>query len=140
MRKTEGESGEQQKEFPDFACDAAQVRASPGGLPKKRARVREAEGDADAGLWRLEPHVCRVCFGRLVSQHGLAGTRRFLCTNCGADGVGLGSEVLCACGLHLRKKGDGYGTISAGLSCQPNPAPRPDFPSLFVAAETPKLA
>lgn len=99
-------------------------------LSKKRARAPEA----DAG-WTLEPHVCRHCFGRLVSQALPDGDVRYQCTNCGAEAVGLESDVLCACGTALRKHGSGSAPVSAGLRCQPNPSPSPDFPSLFVAAE-----
>lgn len=74
--------------------------------------------------------MCRHCFGRLVSRG-----QRYLCTNCGADAVGPKPDVLCACGTMLRRHGSGAAPVSAGLVCQPNPAPTPDFPSLFVAAE-----
>jgi len=102
----------------------------PGLGAKKRARAPDA-----AASWALEPHVCRHCFGRLASTDAGEGRRRYQCTNCGAEAVGLSPDVLCSCGLKLRHHGPGGGLVDAGLRCQPNPSPTPDFPSLFVAAE-----
>ena len=79
--------------------------------------------------------MCRHCFGRLASTDAGEGRRRYQCTNCGAEAVGLSPDVLCSCGLKLRHHGPGGGLVDAGLRCQPNPSPTPDFPSLFVAAE-----
>lgn len=99
---------------------------------KSRPRVR---GPIIAGALRLEPHVCRHCFGRLVSEV-LPGTRlRYECSNCGAVAMGSKSDVLCACGLQLRHHGPARGTVDAGIRCRANPAPTPDFPSLFVAGQ-----
>lgn len=87
------------------------------------------------GALRLEPHVCRHCFGRLVSEV-LPGTRlRYECSNCGAVAMGSKVQVLCACGLQLRHHGPARGTVDAGIRCRPNPAPTPEFPSLFVAGQ-----
>ncbi len=117
-----------------YRCEEADSRRLSGGRsPKKRARAM-AEG-ADATRWSLEPHVCRHCFGRLVSQVRPDGDVRYHCTNCGAEAVGLEPSVLCACGLALRNHGPAGGVIDANLRCQPNPSPSPEFPSLFVAAE-----
>ena len=80
--------------------------------------------------------MCRHCFGRLVSQALPDGAVRYQCTNCGAEAVGLEPAALCACGLVLRHPLPG-GSTDLALRCQPNPAPTPEFPSLFVAAEAP---
>lgn len=104
-----------------------------GSRTKKRARAM-APGPDETWAWSLEPHVCRHCFGRLLSQPA-AGRTRYLCSNCGAEAHGDAPSVLCACGLALRNHGPAGGTLDAGLRCQPNPAPSPDFPSRFVAAE-----
>lgn len=101
-----------------------------GVAAKKRARA-----PVDGAIWALEPHVCRHCFGRLASTDAGEGRRRYQCTNCGAEAVGLSPDVLCSCGLKLRHHGPGGGLVDAGLRCQPNPSPSPEFPSLFVAAE-----
>jgi hypothetical protein len=106
------------------------VRAKLKAVAKKRARA-----PADGATWALEPHVCRHCFGRLASALVPDGRRRYHCTNCGAEALGDAPDVLCSCGLKLRNHGPGAGQVDAGLRCQPNPSPSPDFPSLFVAAE-----
>lgn len=135
---------------------------APGDHPpppvKKRARVKAgapspAEGrnpDATqlppaamtAHGMRLEPHVCRVCFSRLVSEPvpgAAGGLRRYSCTNCDAVAPGLDASVLCCCGIKLRKSGKsgrtGLTEVDAGIRCVRNPSPTAEFPSLFVAAE-----
>ena len=113
-----------------FAVDAGQMPAAPKVVAKKRAR-----GAVDGATWTLEPHVCRHCFGRLASTGAPDGARRYHCTNCGAEAVGTAPDALCSCGLKLRNHGPGGGLVDAGLRCQPNPSPSPEFPSLFVAAE-----
>jgi hypothetical protein len=106
---------------------------------KKRARVRDEdrpETAPDAAVWRLEPHVCRHCFGRLVSC-ATAGfdTRLYQCSNCGQGATGRSPDVLCSCGTEIRRADPAGAPLLLGLRCQPNPAPSPDFPSLFVAAD-----
>lgn len=81
-------------------------------------------------LFSLEDHVCRHCFGRLVSSADAGGTRRYLCSNCGASATGPGPDVLCACGVRLKSSALGGRPV---LACMPNPAPTAEFPSLFVA-------
>lgn len=105
------------------------VSSSPGG--GKKTRVRETQADA---LWSLEPHVCGACFGRLVSQPAPGGGQRYQCTNCGAEARGDTPAVLCSCGLTLRRPSQAS-RADARIRCQPNPAPTPEFPSVFVAAE-----
>lgn len=104
---------------------ASVSHADPGRGLKKPARAP----DADAG--RLEPHVCRHCFGRLFSRLLAAGqpdVRRWECSNCGAVADGPSSSALCACGV-VKQAGPGVKL----LQCAPNPNPTADFPSLFVA-------
>lgn len=120
--------------------DPAGGRKNRGQSRKNRARAPVAGPSDDAAETqdaplRLEPHVCRHCFGRLLSSPGSGGSWRFLCSNCGAAAHGDAPDVLCACGLKLRNHGPGPRLVDAGLRCQPNPNPNPAFPSLFVAAE-----
>lgn len=116
-------------------------RAALKSAVKKRARVRDVprpETAPDAAVWRLEPHVCRHCFGRIAScATAAAGTRVYQCTNCGEGATGRSPDVLCSCGTQLRRPGPDGQPVLLGLVCQPNPAPSPEFPSLFVAAEAP---
>jgi len=111
------------------ASDEREVRTNFPSDSKKRARAP----DADVPAWRLEPHVCRHCFGRLVSAPAAGGGRWFECTNCGTHADGASPAVLCACGLMMKNPTGGL-PIAVGLRCQPNPNPTPEFPSLFVAS------
>lgn len=95
------------------------------------ARARETSA------FRLEPHCCRVCFGRVAStatEHG----RLFVCTNCGLSATGSKPDVICSCGLKIRKsKGDGRSgqvMVDAGVRCHPNKRVSPEFPALYVAS------
>lgn len=114
------------------ACDPGQVGA--GSAPsQKKSRARQVATPDAARLWMLEPHVCRSCFGRLISAPDQAsGKTRYLCTNCGAGAVAESADAICACGMQVR--GPTGAPVDAGLRCKPNPDPRPDFPSCFVAA------
>lgn len=89
--------------------------------------------------WRLEPHVCKSCFARLVSSQ-VAGSelRLYQCTNCGAEAQHSNADALCCCGLKIRKmgrNGKAGAMVDAGVRCIPNPEPSPLFPNLFVASE-----
>jgi hypothetical protein len=110
-----------------FKIQLSAKRPADSGGAKKNAGAHAT----DAG-WTLEPHVCRHCFGRLASM-----AEAVVCTNCGATEVGPGVKVsaLCACGVKINRSGlFGSVLVDAGLRCQPNPSPTPDFPSVFVAA------
>lgn len=93
--------------------------------------------------YRLEPHICRHCFGRigsteLVTAGGDGHARQYTCTNCGASSKGPDASVLCCCGIKLRKPGDdgkpGPEMVDAGIRCHENENVRPDFPALYVAS------
>ena len=92
--------------------------------------------------YRLEPHICRHCFGRMASVEVILADqsfgRQYSCTNCGAVETGTDARVLCCCGIKLRKPGDdgkpGPELIDAGIRCHENDNVRPDFPALYVAS------
>ena len=90
-------------------------------------------------VWRLESHVCRVCLTRLVSRPGTGSSRVYHCPNCGAEAAGKCADVLCACGMKIRRPTrdgrSGVQLVDANVRCMPNPSPTPDFPSLFVASD-----
>lgn len=79
-----------------------------------------------AGLWRIEPHVCRACGGRLLSREAGKDGDEYRCSNCGAAATGRRPWVLCGCGIRIR------GAIDAGLRCKPNPRPSPESPGEIV--------
>lgn len=80
----------------------------------------------NANLWKLSPHVCRLCLGRIMVRDNADGSETARCSCCGAMGEG-GPESICACGMKL-KSGK-----SAGLKCAPNPSKSPDLPHEYVA-------
>lgn len=83
--------------------------------------------------WRLEDHVCRVCFSRIVSREiDEDGKRRYHCTNCGLEADGHKPSALCACGAKIRK--GKWQFVSAGLVCHENKARSPEFPALYVCS------
>lgn len=84
--------------------------------------------------WRLEPHVCRVCFARIASRVSDEDEdlRLYVCTNCGLEAEGRKASVICACGAKM-PKGKGR-AVDAGLRCHENRARSPEFPSLYVAS------
>jgi hypothetical protein len=91
-------------------------------------------------VWSLEPHICRGCFGRLVSRPAeQPGWRVYQCTNCGVEASAQAASQVCCCGTKLRKATasgrSGAALIDAGIRCQVNAAPTPEFPSVIVAAE-----
>lgn len=98
------------------------------------------------GAWTLEPHICRKCFGRLVSQPVAdpvsAGLRLYVCTNCGAEAQSAEPAAVCCCGIKIKKAGRN-GTksgslVDAGVRCIENPEPSPMFPSQIIASEVVK--
>lgn len=90
-----------------------------------RAVVERAEPPS----WRLVPHCCHACFGRLVSRPGRGGATYYRCSNCGLERESTRPETLCACGITLRTG------RNAGLRCIRNPAPTPECPSEIVVEE-----
>jgi hypothetical protein len=114
---------------------------------KLRARAPAPEPRPEA--WRLEPHVCRACFSRLVScatetrvlDDGplVPSMRLYQCTGCGVEALGSVPSVLCSCGLKLRKPTkagrSGVALVDAGIRCVANPEIRAEFSQLFVAQE-----
>lgn len=80
--------------------------------------------------WELTPHVCRSCFGRVLRREESEDVGYVhLCANCGATGLDSSPRVICACGIRLKTGGN------AGIRCQANANPSPEFPSLFVAVQ-----
>jgi hypothetical protein len=84
-----------------------------------------------AALWRLTPHVCGACFGRVLrSEPGLDGRWRFRCADCGVESD-LGNDrspPLCACRIKFANR-------NAGIRCAENPNPRPEMPAEFIAID-----
>lgn len=88
-------------------------------------------------LWELTDHACRVCFGRVLKGDVPADyvgpdadhVHRYRCSNCGAEAISRLVSSVCACGIRLKSGRD------AGIRCERNLEPTPEFPSLIVAAQ-----
>lgn len=103
---------------------------------KTRARPALPDPTPDDAAWRLEPHVCRACFSRLVSAGLPGGKRRYHCPNCGAQAEGTVASVLCACGIRVPRRDGSAGSVpKVGIECARNPLPTPEFPSLYIAKD-----
>lgn len=102
--------------------------------PKNHARTRDADQES---AWKLEPHCCRLCFGRVASRRD-DDERIYQCTNCGTQAVGMKPAAICACGIKIKKsRGDGRSSmvlVDAGIRCHENKSKSPEFPSLYVAS------
>lgn len=107
---------------------------TPPGLITKKIKTPDSYSEQEYH-WALEPHVCRRCFGRLVSRREGDETV-FACSCCGLSGVGKPGSV-CCCGIRLRRStsnGTTASLVDAGVRCHPNEVQTPDFPALYVAS------
>jgi hypothetical protein len=108
------------------------------GAPISGAEVFSAQDN-----WQLEPHVCRVCFGRLVSRPAFGLLREYRCTNCETTSQHTDASVACCCGIKVRKRNStgrhGGVMIDAGIRCIVNPEKSPAFPAAYVASEVVKV-
>ncbi len=115
-----------------FGFSPQKLKKHPNKLASSRMVVSEG--------WHLEPHVCKNCFGRVASvgQTSSDGAIRYLCTNCGDEGVGRSSSVICACGIKLHSQAEGKrvgpANRDAWVRCITNPKRSPEFPSEYVAS------
>ncbi|WOL24281.1 particle associated protein [Yersinia phage fHe-Yen8-01] len=110
-------------------------------------QLRNGDNDTDpktkkkgADNWQLENHICKTCFGRIVSQPGEDGKYSYRCTNCGALAYGGSASVLCCCGImgKPRNRAKSAAPVNLGIRCIINPNPTSDFPAEIVASETAK--
>lgn len=138
--EVDDEGSERPLPFEGLSSGSECVSSGQGG--RVRAGAGEKIAPSQTQRWTLEPHCCRSCFSRLVSQPGADGNTLYLCTNCGLEAVGADASALCCCGLKIRRPTklhkSGHHLVDAGVRCGPNPDIRPDFPSLFIATETAK--
>lgn len=81
----------------------------------------------DRRLWKITPHVCSRCLGRVLVADNADGTQTARCSNCGLE-AGGGHKAICACGLKLKSG------RSAGLRCTINPNRTDELPSEIVAS------
>lgn len=85
----------------------------------------------DRPLWAMTDHVCRSCFGRVLEAAEAAPDgHRYRCSNCGLEATGRRPAALCTCGTKLKN-----GRGDAGVRCERNPEPTPEFPSEIVSSQ-----
>lgn len=80
--------------------------------------------------WDIEPHVCRVCGGRVLSQDTDSEDTRYRCSNCGQEALGRRPWVMCGCGIRIR------GAVDAGLRCRANPDVSVEVPAEIVVMQS----
>lgn len=120
----------------NFANDV-ETRVTLRAVDKKGLETPfQSQNDA----WKLEPHVCKDCFGRMASRaHSSGAGTEVLCTNCGACAVVETIDLACCCGIKVRKRNgtgrSGGPLVDAGIRCVENPDRTPAFPSMYVARE-----
>lgn len=79
--------------------------------------------------WRIEDHVCRVCFSRILSVTNPEGGRTYRCAGCGVEANGSSPSVVCACGLKFKNG------RNVGVRCVINESPSPEAPAQVVARQ-----
>lgn len=111
---------------------ASSKNSEQSGAPEQKKKAHD--------LWTLEPHICKTCFGRVVSSEGEGADRNYRCTHCGAVAYGTDASVLCCCGImgKPRNRAKSAAPVNLGIRCVVNPHPSPDFPAEIVATELPK--
>ena len=102
---------------------ANMIAFTKGGISGARSKLSNDK-------WRLEDHVCAVCFGRILSiASDKEGERVYRCADCAMEKPGSSTRVLCACGVKLKAK-------SVGIRCVKNATISPEFPFEIIAEQT----
>lgn len=78
-------------------------------------------------VWKVEPHICAACFGRVLAKTVEGGAREFRCSNCDATWTGQAKDG-CCCGMKV-------GNRDAGIRCVENPSRPPELLSQIIAKE-----
>lgn len=89
-------------------------------------------------LWVIQDHICRKCFGRIVSAQ--EGTQTlFKCSNCGYEVTADDVAAICCCGIKYKRGGrkgsKNVAPVDAGIRCIRNPSPTTEFCCEIVASE-----
>lgn len=78
--------------------------------------------------WVITPHICRVCFGRVLMREAFDRRKTYRCSNCGAEADGASEAVVCCCGIKLKTGAD------LGVRCEVNKNRSPEFPAEITAS------
>lgn len=87
------------------------------------------KGREHGPLWAITDHCCRVCFSRVLVRETFDHKRVYRCAGCGVEAQAHSEASICACGIKLKTG------VDAGIRCQVNPDPRPEFPAQVTAAQ-----
>lgn len=79
--------------------------------------------------WAITPHVCRICFGRVLARETFDRRKVYRCSNCGVEREGQDERAICACGIKMKNNKD------AGIRCCKNEARSPEWPGEIVALQ-----
>ncbi len=79
--------------------------------------------------WVVADHICRACFGRVMTRTTFDRRKVYRCSNCELEATGEGPQCLCCCGIKMR------GTRDAGVRCVPNTQRRPENPAMIIAEQ-----
>ena len=81
--------------------------------------------------WAITDHLCRICFGRLMSRKLENGRLVVKCAECAAAVEGSNLD-LCCCGVALQSG------ANAGLRCMKNDARTPEQPQEIIVRHVPQ--
>lgn len=79
--------------------------------------------------WTITPHICRVCFGRVLMREAFDHRKTFRCSNCGAEAPGHSEAAVCCCGIKLKTG------VDAGIRCAANTERSPEWPAEITATQ-----
>ncbi len=79
--------------------------------------------------WVLTPHICRVCFGRVLMREAFDHRKTYRCSNCGTEASGHHETAVCCCGIKLKTG------VDAGIRCAPNENRTPEWPAEITASQ-----
>ena len=85
--------------------------------------------ETENNLWKLVPHVCRVCFSRVLVRETFDHRRIYRCSGCGIEKEGRSEAAICSCGIKLKTG------VDAGIRCELNPDRSPEWPAEVTAAQ-----
>lgn len=79
--------------------------------------------------WAITPHICRVCFSRILVRETFDRRRIYRCSGCGAEAEGRSESAVCCCGIKLKTG------VDAGIRCEVNQDRSPEWPAEVTAAQ-----
>ncbi|MEX3764415.1 hypothetical protein [Paraburkholderia phenoliruptrix] len=89
-----------------------------------------SESKTDAVMaYYFTDHICRVCFGRVMTRVTFDRRRLYCCADCGVELEGKSEAAVCCCGIKLKNGRD------AGIRCRSNDERSPESPFVIIAEQ-----